>query len=83
MRLQRKTGRRARAAAAVLLAGLGGVLLFNSAYPAQNAAAAGVAEKAGSGQWKILREIGIPEPAPYYELYLDEGVYGTAAEGFA
>lgn len=80
MRSQRKTSWRARAA--VLLAVLGGLLLFTSAYPAQGtaAAAAGLAEKADSGQWKFSRAIGIPEPAPYYEVYLDEGVYGSAAE---
>lgn len=79
MRSQRKTSRRARAA--VLLAVLGGLLLFTSAYPAEGTAAAtGLAEKADSGQWKFSRAIGIPEPAPYYEVYLDEGVYGSAAE---
>lgn len=80
MRSQRKTSWRARAA--VLLVVLGGLLLFTSAYPAQGtaAAAAGLAEKADSGQWKFSRAIGIPEPAPYYEVYLDEGVYGSAAE---
>ncbi|AIQ61500.1 DUF3999 family protein [Paenibacillus borealis] len=78
MRSQRKTGWRARTA--VLLAGLGGMMLFTSAYPAQGMAASGWAEKAESGQWKVSRAIGIPEPAPYYELYLDEGVYALAAE---
>ncbi|MEK5490274.1 hypothetical protein MKZ24_06050 [Paenibacillus sp. FSL R7-0297] len=79
MRSQRKTSRRARAA--VLLSVLGGLLLFTSAYPAEGTAAAtGLAEKADSGQWKFSRAIGIPEPAPYYEVYLDEGVYGSAAE---
>lgn len=77
MRSQRKTGWRARAA--VLLAGLGVLSLFTFAYPVQSTAASGLAEKAESGQWKVSRAITIPEPAPYYELYLDEGVYASAA----
>ncbi|MFD2881479.1 DUF3999 family protein [Paenibacillus rhizoplanae] len=74
-----KTGRRARAA--VLLAVLGGLILGPGASPAHSAAAAsGGAEKTGGGQWKLSREISVPEAAPYYELYLDEAVYRSAAE---
>lgn len=79
MRLLSKTGRRARAA--VLLAVLGGLVLGPGAFPAHSAAAAsGGAEKTGGGQWKFSREISVPEAAPYYELYLDEAVYRSAAE---
>lgn len=79
MRLLSKTGRRARAA--VLLAVLGGLILGPGASPAHSAAAAsGGAEKTGGGQWKLSREISLPEAAPYYELYLDEAVYRSAAE---
>jgi hypothetical protein len=34
----------------------------------------------GSGQWEFSRTIEIPQQTPYYELYLDEAVYGAAAE---
>ncbi|NQX46358.1 DUF3999 family protein [Paenibacillus tritici] len=81
MRRKRKTGQRTRAAA-VLLAVLGGLLLSPPVvYPAQSAAASPeAAVKAGGGQWKFSRELSIPETAPYYELYLDEAVYRSAAE---
>ncbi|WP_339311979.1 DUF3999 family protein [Paenibacillus sp. FSL M7-0896] len=80
MHSKRKTGQRARVAA-VLLAVLGGLVLGPAAFPAHSAAAAsGEAEKTGGGQWKFSREISVPETAPYYELYLDEAVYRSAAE---
>lgn len=78
MRRRRRISRRAKAAAVLLL--LGGLSLSAGACPVHGAAAAGTEEKAASGEWRFTRDIAAPQPAPYYELYLDEGVYASAAE---
>lgn len=80
MRRQRQSGRRARTAA-LLAVMLSGCLLGLTGDPVPDrTAAAGSAEKTDSGSWKFSRAITVPQPADYYELYLDEAVYRSAAE---
>lgn len=90
MRRQRQTGKRARTAA-MLAVIMGGWLLGLPAPPgpyasaasdaeASGTAASGTGEKADSGRWRFSRAITAAQPADYYELYLDEAVYRSAAD---
>ncbi|WP_340026347.1 DUF3999 family protein [Paenibacillus sp. FSL K6-1096] len=80
MRRQKQTGKRARAAA-LLAVMIGGSLLGLTGGPVPDrTAASGSAEKTDSGSWRFSRAITVPQPADYYELYLDEAVYRSAAE---
>ncbi|WNS42458.1 DUF3999 family protein [Paenibacillus sp. MMS20-IR301] len=80
--MQRRIKISRAAKAAVLLAGLCGMLAAvpASGYLVQDAAAAGTAVQPGGGEWAFSREITAPQASPYYKLYLDEGVYRSAAE---
>lgn len=80
MRRQRQTGRRSRAAALLAVMVGGWLLGLPAAAGPYASAASGAADKADSGQWKFSRAITLPGAADYYELYLDETVYRSAAE---